>query len=78
MVSQSGSVGYTIMGKTADLTDVQKTVTSHLCWAASCQLSHLFAARSAVFDKRAANRGSVLGCQFAASEGTLISASIDI
>ena len=26
MVSQSGSVGYTIMGKTADLTVVQKTI----------------------------------------------------
>lgn len=30
MVSQSGSVGYTIMGKTADLTDVQKTVIDTL------------------------------------------------
>lgn len=30
MVSQSGSVGYTIMGKTADLTVVQKTVIDTL------------------------------------------------
>ncbi len=28
MVSQFGSLGYTIMGKTADLTVVQKTITS--------------------------------------------------
>ncbi len=27
MVSQFGSLGYTIMGKTADLTDVQKTIS---------------------------------------------------
>lgn len=30
MVSQSGSVGYTIMGKTADLTAVQKTIIDTL------------------------------------------------
>ena len=30
MVSQSGSVGFTIMGKTADLTVVQKTVIDAL------------------------------------------------
>src|SRR4029434_537889 len=30
MVSQSGSVGYTIMGKTADLTVVQKTIIDTL------------------------------------------------
>ncbi len=30
MVSQSSSVGYTIMGKTADLTVVQKTTTDTL------------------------------------------------
>lgn len=30
MASESGSVGYTIMGQTANLTDVQKTVTDTL------------------------------------------------
>ncbi len=30
MVSQFGSLGYTIMGKTADLTVVQKTITDNL------------------------------------------------
>ena len=30
MVSQSGSLGFTIKGKTADLTDVQKTVIAIL------------------------------------------------
>ena len=30
MVSQSGSVGYTIMGKTADSTVVQKTIIDTL------------------------------------------------
>ncbi len=30
MVSQFGSLGYTIMGKTADLTDVQKTIIDTL------------------------------------------------
>ncbi len=30
MVSQFGSLGYTIMGKTADLTVVQKTITDIL------------------------------------------------
>ena len=30
MVSQFGSVGYTIMGKTADLTVVQKTIIDSL------------------------------------------------
>lgn len=30
MVSQSGSVGYTVIGKTADLTDAQKTAIDSL------------------------------------------------
>ncbi len=30
MVSQFGSLGYTIMGKTADLTVVQKTITENI------------------------------------------------
>ncbi len=40
MVSQSSSVGYTIMGKTADLTVVQKTTIDTLHKEGKTQKSH--------------------------------------
>ncbi len=36
MVSQFGSLGYTIMGKTADLTVVQKTIISYVYMDTFC------------------------------------------